>query len=324
MTVDVVDLVAELKALRKGRGIQAPHIVDRVGPAIRAICGIDENDDAASVRQKVIARLTTLASSLSPDLQIGVRAAFGLDDELHTQFYKDRLKWAEVELERNTRTVRRRIDDAIVRLAELAVHRLAPEAHPRRPPPDGRWHNAEIRQSLALDQVRPDALELRRIVADEDGVDELDLALTLTAPGRDTRAAPSDAGIDVIYGGRLRQLRMESTDRIGYRLVLPHPLRLGEEHEFALRLRALGERKLEPHLVCVPRHRCDVCEVRVRFPEDRLPVRVERLTGVFQRDIADPHHEAEQLELDPLGEVRTRFTHLTPGLAYGIRWSPPR
>jgi hypothetical protein len=73
----------------------------------------------------------------------------------------------------------------------------------------------------------------------------------------------------------------------------------------------------------VPRHRCDLCEVRVRFAEDRLPTRLERLQAVYPRDIADPILTAEPLEPDPVGEVLVRFTHLTPHLAYGVRWTLP-
>jgi hypothetical protein len=319
MTVSVTELVAELKTLRKGRGIQAPHILDRIGPAIRAICGISENDDAASVRQKVAARLRDLSARLPPDLQIGVTAAFGLDETLHTPFYKDRLRWAEGELERNTRTVRRRIDDAIVQLAELAVHRLGSNGQANHPQPNSRWYNAEIRQALVLDQTAAHALEQRRIVADEDGLVELDLALTVPAPDAAAPAGALDVAIDVIYGGRLLARRMESTDRIGYRLMLPRPLRLGDEHEFALR--ALPGQELAPHFVCLPRHRCDRCEVRVRFAPDRPPTRLERLNGVFQRDIVDPNSTAEPVGLDPCGEIRELFTNLTPGLAYGVRWT---
>lgn len=319
MTISATDLVAELKILRKGRGIQAPHILDRIGPAIRAVCAITDNDDAASVRQKVAARLRDLSAKLPPDLQIGVTAAFGLDDTLHTPFYKDRLRWAEAELERNTRTVRRRIDEAIDQLAELAVHRMAANGTPGQPPASNRWYNAEIRQALVLDQGSAYALEQRRIVADEDGVTELDLALTVPAPDAIPGDRPLEVAIDVLYGGRLLQRRMESTERIGYRLALPRPLRLGDEHEFALR--ALPRRELAPHYVCLPRHRCDRCEVRVRFALERPPTRVERLDGVYQRDIVDPRGDAEPVTLDACGEVVERFTNLTPGLAYGLRWT---
>lgn len=319
MTVSAVELVAELKTLRKGRGIHAPHIRDRIGPAIRAICAITEYDDAASVRQKVAARLRDLSARLSPDLRIAVTAAFALDETLHMPFYKDRLRWAERELERNTRTVRRRIDDAIVQLAELAVHRFAPDRPAPRPAPHSRWYNAEIRQALVLDHPVPEVLEQRRIVAGEDGLTELDLALTVPAPDASTPGTPTDVAIDVFYGGRLLARRMESSDRIGYGLLLPHPLRLGEEHEFALRVRP--GRELAPHFVCLPRHRCDRCEVRVRFAEDRRPARLERLSGVFQRDIADPHCTAEPARLDQCGEVWEQFSDLTPGLAYGLRWT---
>lgn len=323
MNVGVADLVTELKSLRKGRAIQTPRIGDRIGPALRAVCGITADDDVASVRLKVAARLTDLSAELPGYLQIALTAAFGLDEALHTQFYKERLLWAERVLERNTRTVRRRIDEAIAQLAELAVHRLGQPAPDRAAAPAAEgWHSAEIRQSLRLDQDVPEAMELRRIVADGAGLAELDLALTVTAPAPGEPVPLPGTGIEVLYGGRLREVRMESSDRIGYRLALPAPLGPGQEHEYGVRFRPQG--RLEPHFVCVPRQRCDVCVVRVRFVEDRPPLRVERLDGVFQRDIADPNSAAPEVTVDGCGEVRVRFTGLAPNLAYGVRWTPGR
>jgi hypothetical protein len=53
-----------------------------------------------------------------------------------------------------------------------------------------------------------------------------------------------------------------------------------------------------------------------------LPARIWRLTDAFQRDIDDPAPSGEMLFLDTVGEVHTTFRRLTPGLAYGIRWTP--
>ena len=42
-------LVRELKTLRKGRGVHAGRIVDRVGTALAAACGITRADGPAAV-----------------------------------------------------------------------------------------------------------------------------------------------------------------------------------------------------------------------------------------------------------------------------------
>jgi hypothetical protein len=74
--------------------------------------------------------------------------------------------------------------------------------------------------------------------------------------------------------------------------------------------------------VCVPKHRCDLFDLRVRYDLNQLPQRVWRLTDAFQRDVTDPSFEGEHLDPDSVGEIHTTFRRLTPGLAYGIRWTP--
>jgi hypothetical protein len=65
------------------------------------------------------------------------------------------------------------------------------------------WHTDELRVSLMLDQDFPEALELRRIVADSDQVSELDLTMTLADTPGHRSSGPTEIGLDVIYGGRV-------------------------------------------------------------------------------------------------------------------------
>nr|WP_232328374.1 hypothetical protein [Kibdelosporangium sp. MJ126-NF4]CEL20920.1 hypothetical protein [Kibdelosporangium sp. MJ126-NF4]CTQ95566.1 hypothetical protein [Kibdelosporangium sp. MJ126-NF4] len=322
MTIRDAQLVADLKALRKGRGILAGAITARLGDALRTATGTHGVDSGVDVRRKVAECLWRWAGELPEDLRIAVRAAFALDQSDQLPLYKDRVRLVAQRLNRDERTARRRIDEGIERLAEVA-RSGAPltEASPAEPVPG--WHTEELRVTLALDQQPPEAFEFRRIVADHDRVDHVDLAITLTAPfDGNGPARTEDLEIDVFHGGRLAARAMESTDRFGFRLTLPKPLRRHESHQIGLRFRIREDRSMAPHYVCVPKHRCAEFDLRVRFDPRRPPDRIWRLVNAFQRDVDDPRPSGEGVPLDAACEIHTSFHELTPGLAYGIRWHP--
>jgi hypothetical protein len=210
--------------------------------------------------------------------------------------------------DRDPRTVRRRVDEAINQLAEMATC----GSRGRVADPADCWHTTELRVAVALDRAEPEVLEQRRIVADQDGIRELDLAVSLPVTRRDLE-------VTVFYGGTLRDRGRESSDRLGFTLVLPTPLARGESHDFAMRFRLPAVR---PHMVCVPRHPCDLFDLRVRFGRKQIPPRVWTLQGTFQRDVTDPTCRGIQYQVDETGELHMRFRHLSPGLAYGARWEP--
>jgi hypothetical protein len=315
--VSASEVVGELKVLRKGRGISAPQLGERVGPALRSVFHISADEDTAEIRKKTSEGLRSLAAPLPEDLRTAVLAAFGLHELARNPFYQERVRWVAETLKRDDRTVRRRIDDGIEQVAELAV---AVEAEPREfADPSRSWHTEELRVALALDQQVPEAFEFRRVVADADDVAELDLALTLTNPvGANHRISDDELQVDVFHGGQLTGRVMESGDRFGLALRLPAPLRLKERHEIALRFRAS---LLLPHYVCVPRHPVDLFDLHIRFA-DPAPVEVVKLEKVFQDDARHSSAHGETLTLDRSGEVHVRFRHLAPGFAYGVRWQP--
>jgi hypothetical protein len=319
MEAGLATLIKELKTLRKGRGLFVRQIGERVGPALRDVCNVLDTDGPAEVRRKTSERLESLAGGLPEDLNIAILAAFALHTDARLPFYQERVRWTAQQLNRDDRTARRRIDEAIERLAELALS-SAEEAEAAQVSVTG-WHTDELRISLVLDQSTPEAFEFRRVVADRDRISELDLAMTLTAPPeRGAQASVEELSLDVFFGGRLIQKRLESTDRFGFVLELPTPLNREARHDFALRYRVLNG-QMQPHYVCVPKHRCDVFDLHVRFDPDNLPASVWRLPDAFQRDVDDPTPSGEILTPDAAGEVHITFRRLTPGLAYGLRWT---
>jgi hypothetical protein len=321
-TDDVVaKLVAEMKTVRGGRGINADGVAERVGPALRAAFGVDTNDGPADIRRKVGSGLARLAKSLPEDLQLVVLAAFALTPDARQPFYQERARWAAQQINRDERTVRRRMDDGIKQLAELAAARIAGRPAAAGEPADDRWHSNLVRTLLTIEHGVHEAFEFRRIVSDQDDLTEIDLAVTLTAPapggsGQDT----TGLGMDVLSGGSLVRRTMESARRFGMALALPRPLNRGDEHEFGLRLKVPEGQVMRPHFVCVMKQPCDLLEVRVKFDEKKPPPAVWRLTKVFQDDLDDPAQRGDQVPIDAASELRITFRDVTPGFAYGVQW----
>jgi hypothetical protein len=124
--VDIEILIDELKVLRKGRGLFVTNIDERVRPALRAVCGVTTQDGPAEIRRKVARRLENLAHALPADLREAAMAAFAITRDARFPFYRDRVEWIAAKFNRDPRTVRRRIDDAIYHLAQLATAGLLP------------------------------------------------------------------------------------------------------------------------------------------------------------------------------------------------------
>jgi hypothetical protein len=297
-----VELVRELKSLRKGRGLLAGRIEQRIGPALRAACEVAETDGPVTTRDKVTARLRELANQLPAELRDATLAAFAVAPDATLPLYQDRVHWVAVRADRDPRTVRRRVDEAIAQIADLATGAAGSRAADR----SNGWHTTELRVVAALDRPQPEALEQRRIVVDEDGLRELDLTPALPASRR-------DLDVCVFYGGTL----VERGGR--FVLALPRPMSRGETHEFVVRFRLPAVHAVRPYLVCVPGLPCELFDLRVRFGP--RPPRVWTLSAAAPGTASDPVPHGTRHPVDPTGELHLRFYQLTPGLAYGARWA---
>jgi hypothetical protein len=278
------ELVTDLRALRKGRGLYVNNVGERVGHTLRDLCGVTEQDGPGEIRVRVAQRLEHLAVDLPDDLRMAALAAFGMIPAARRPLYQERVTWVAERIGRDPRTARRRIDDAIHQLAQLACMPL-----PQRVSADAAigWHMVESRVIIMLDGPMPEAIEVHRIMAAQDNLRELDV----TTAFRQASA---------MYGGTLR----------AGTLSLTNPLMAGESHEFAFRSRIRVRPRQFLH---VPRRRCDLLDLRVRFDVDRLPRVVSRLQG-------RPVRERARIPVDKAGEIQVVFRDLTRGMPYGIRW----
>ncbi len=316
MTAMLTDLVDELKILRKGRGLFVRHIDERVGSALRTVCDVTDDDGPAEIRQKVGQRLGILARSLPPDLRIAVTAAFAIAPDVRLPLYQDRVSWAAARLNRDARTARRRIDDGIHHLAQLAAL-AAPEKSVTGSL--DRWYTRELRATLVLDRTRPEVLEQRRVVAVEDGVSAINLALTVPSVVGD---AVSNMSVEMFHGGTLMPRMPMVGERITVSVQLPAPLARGDSHEFVLRTYLPDREALRPYFACVPERQCGLLDLRVRFDQQRLPAYIRMVENVSPDDFADSARMGAEVRADAAGEVRGVFGGLVHSMAYGLCWAP--
>lgn len=301
-------LGAELRNLRRGRGMDDPQIRTKIGPALTDLCLITPSDTPAEVRHKLAATVDRLAAQMPLDLRMAVRVALATHPEARLPFYENRIRWLADKWHLDQRTVRRRIDVGFVHLVEVASRGGVEQ-------PYKGWWVEELRSVLLLDQPQPEAIEVRRIVSGQYKLSDLDLRV-----GQPQGAQAPQA--QALYGAALTPYADNS-----FGIRLPVALNANDPHEFALRYRLAPVHQSTPYFVCRPEVECERFDIRVRFDVTHLPRRIERVDGRdgaigwgADWDASGNPPTAEVLSTDAVGEVRLYFRRLTPGLAYGIRW----
>jgi hypothetical protein len=312
-------LFVELKALCKGRGVSSAGLTERLGPGLRAVCGIAEEDSGETIRWKVTDRLDQLAGELPGDLALAARAALGMSPGAFHPFLGDRVQWLADQLGRDRRTARRRVDDGLLQLTYAAAG-LTTLPVPPVPGDDDGWHVQEFHAVLRLDLPTPEAIERRVIVAGRDGIDHITARVTAL---RDPAGQTSSPGLtmDVLYGATVTSEEHDDAGRMRFVLTLPRPLRSGERHEYAVRFRLRRRQLLRTHYVFISPRRCDVFDLRIHFDPDQPPERIWRLDGLLNDTLAGGEPPGgEAFPSSATSPLRLRFRNLTPGLRYGLWW----
>jgi hypothetical protein len=316
MGVDGGALLKELKALRRGRGVNSVDISKDIGPLLQALCGSTPDDEPAALRRKVVQQLNRWASQLPEDLAQAVRAAVGLHPEARHRFLGERTAWLADLLTCDTRTVRRRMDEGLQLMAEqgAAQDHVGPPVEPA----TEEYYIAEYWALLRLDQPAPETHERRVIVSNIDGLAEIDALFTLP---RDplTRSGDHQLHMEVLYGVTLVDQVRETDSRFRYRLRLPSPLPAGQPHEYGLLYRIPPKQLMRTHYVFTSHRRCDAFQLRIRFDTDRVPSGVWRVDRGYPRDL-DDGPAGDEITLDSAGELHLAFIGLARGMGYGARW----
>jgi hypothetical protein len=304
----------ELGRLRRGRGVMAGDLPDRLGPALRGMAGIEAGGNADDVRKQLIGFLEELAAGLPEDLRTAFAAALALREDVQFRFLDERMRWLADWLQRDVRTARRRADEAI-RLVDATV------AVPARPPGDYEdWYLTRLRTLLLLDRPEASAIEERTVVAARDDLTEITIAAGIPAP-RGTRSQKRSAELKVLYGGSLIGSTWLTDTYFRYAIRLPQPLQRGQSHEFGITVTTPHGQPFNPRYALQPLRRCDEFDVRIRFGAAVRQRSVWRIAGL-PRGMVDDFADPEALVYpDAVGDIHMRYQHLKLGLVYGARWS---
>jgi hypothetical protein len=323
MTWSAADALEELRALRKGRGVQALDLNRRLGPTLHALCGTAADDSRTAVQGRVTHNLQVLGARLPDDVRKAVLAALAILPDAQDRFLATRLSWVGAQIERDARAVRRRMDEGLKMLAEEVVAELAArEAEPTERPEDAVYIK-ELYAVLRLDLAEPEARERRRVVARWDGVDRIESAVTL-AQSLPTPEDEKHILIDVAYGGTLIDRKAISPTEIRYAVQLPEALPAGEAHEYEVVVRVPSQQFLRSEYVVMTRRRCDLMDLRVRFDRRRLPDTIWRTDRELYKGLREkPREEDRILQIDQAGDVHEVFRDLAVNLAHGLRWTRP-
>ncbi|RZS41114.1 hypothetical protein EV193_103433 [Herbihabitans rhizosphaerae] len=305
-------LAEELARLRKRRGVHGYDLPSVVGPALRTCCGITETDDQAVIRAKLAGRLSTLADGLPEDLRLAALAALALHPDARHPVLRHRLEWLAERIGKDERTARRRADEALDRLADLATT--------PRTPADGDWYVARFDALVRIDRAGWLVRERRGIVATRDGLDRIVASISLPPPTGP--AAAAEPNVRLTHGGHIARRERPSGNHFRFLIDLPAALRTGDGHEYGLEVRVPPGRRMRPHYAFTPRRPCQAFDLRIRFDPARPPRALWRLDGAHIRVLDDGAPSGEPLHSDADGEVTARFADLVPGNCYGIQWTP--
>ena len=312
-------LVAELRSIRKGRGVWAGNFDQRLGPALRELAADRASEDTDSRRHAFVAVMRGASARLPADLRTAMEASLALSAEtVRMAQFKDRVSWLASKIDRLDRTALRRIEQAERLLAEELASELRRRRGSTATAPQG-WYLEELRTVLRMDTAAPESHEHRRVIATRDGL--RDVMAWLDLPSSEDQPRPTLA-VEVLYGGRLVRREEPSRGRFQLVLRLPRDLQAGDAHEFGLILRVPAGQPMRPHYIFTPECRCELFSLRIRFDLSRPPRWVRRVAGETVRMFDNAGAHKDLITLDDAGELSLQFVRPTLYLGYGAQWSP--
>jgi hypothetical protein len=300
----------ELVALTHQHGLLDGGAPPKFGDDLVTVFGGPE-PDPSKARERAVGTIERLLTGFSDEDKLILRAAFGFGGAVTDRKLTARVEALAGRLAVSERTIRRRVDDLIRRLAAL----MAAVEREHTPAPAAGWHVRRLAALLRLDTDGPCLYEDRIIRSLRDDLQDTEVRFGLPA---DEGAAPPH--LDVLQGASLRGADLSATHYL-YRLGLPQPLRRHEEHRFRVALSLPPGRRIRPHYVFQPLVPCDRFDLCVRFDPTHPPARVWEVRGITLRQLEEePPVPSAVLTPDGVGEVERAFTGMQAGLTYGVAW----
>lgn len=302
-------LVADIKAINRGRGIQEPLL--RPGETLLHALRLDAHADAETARRTIMFEWRKAADMMPRDLGqvLLIAAAITYANPDIT----GRIEHAAQLLKVNPRTVWRRYGVAVTHLAKLLVRRDDAETSTE----ERGFYLVEFSQIADFTGPQPlfTARRRVRVVASQltEFVDTIGLPRATTAePDYRCLSGVSLTGITKPYDGTW-----------AYHLAPTRPLRGGETWDYSVSVRMPTKESVDPVSVIVGTRHTTSAQLEVWLAPDDRAATIWALPGVPALALNDPTPREPLLIPDRAGRVRVTFGPLQPGHAYGIRWQWP-
>ena len=308
----VEQLVGELEALQRRRGLQSPDWAELVGPTIGQALALDQHEDGGRRREALVAGLLGHADSLPGDMQLAFISACAIPKR-SLPLLGERLQYAgdRMRIPVSPRTVRRRLELANRRVAET----LADDLARRGAGPSTDWVLTTLDATTDLTTSRPvfRSTHTLRVVAPLLS----EVTERISFPG----AAP-DADPQFKAEGDCALVRVDRPFQTTWALTmrLVRPFTCGEVVSYSLAVRAPSRRLVHPMSVMLPERECRRFSTQVDFGNPSVASRVWRLDGA-PAPVAELDSTSGEL-LDPHGTrvLSASFDGMVRGRVYGLRW----
>lgn len=313
MEFDEAALIGEIESLRAGAAARDPSLLDRLGPQLRQVCGISDQDPP---RQKAAKLRGTIEVMLDdrPALRIPLLAILGLHPEAQQETPGKRLDSVTGEIHVGQRTAYRRAEEATAVFARLATA----EAQASSIAAQLGFTLISFGGEIVFTEDRPKFLERRRILVTAEKLPAIPCAFAILEPPPG-HAAPS-LEIEVTHGG----IKCCDIQRLGgavkYLVKLWRPLRRGETFEFTVEFSLPDGRLMAPYYVLTPLTAVRAADMSVIFDPTHLPTKVRRVNGVLPTEV-DHWPPDNPDRLDPSGRIDATYPMMQQGWSYGIAWS---
>ena len=304
--MDPAHLKTELARLRKGRGVSRPDLLAVLGPTLRTVLHVDETTHPDEARTRLVSLITGEASALQDDLGELMQAAFGISDS--QPLLHDRLVAMGQVLQRDERTLRRRLAEADDLLADRIAQRFAPRQGLAQPG----WHWVSYHFDIDVSDDHPVFVSTRTLVSAVDQLSEIGEIVSIPVVGdRDALHVEGVSGCTYVGHDSLS----DTSWRLRFRL--PRPLGIGETVDTVVRFTWPGRHWIQPVAAIVPMRPVEHFGISASFGHPRSCSAAWVLNGTLPTGMGDPSSG----ELVTTDTIDVTFDDLQLGHAYGIAWS---
>lgn len=304
---DVSDLAEEIAALHRGRGLRRTSLP--LGPRLRAALHLDVSVGQVEAQDRVVAALRASASTLPQDLQTVILIASALTSS--EPLLGDRLARAGNELDRDARTIRRRLAEANLGVATMLARGS------QRPVAMGHaWYIEEFASVTDLRSDRPILVARKLVIPTLGGVAQVTEQFGMAQP----RPGGPEPEVEVLRGGELLRVKRHGTNVWDYDVRLTEPTQVGKSVVLEVKVVVPSRDWLVPYSVFTPYKPCRLMEATTHFGSPPAADLAWELPGVIPMQALGDAPLGRTYDPAQQPTVELAFEGLVTGLSYGIAW----